>query len=68
MTAELDEGWGNPQPFSARTKFHYYGSDGTALCGKWARLAGQPTVEQGMDDHRDNCAECKRRLAKRAAT
>lgn len=61
---ETETGWGNPQPFSGRSKFHYYDEDGRSLCHKWARLGGQPEVEEGMDDHSDNCAECKRRKAK----
>lgn len=56
-----DTGWGNPRPFDSRSKFHYYGEDGRSLCGRYGRIAGQPEVEQGMDDHSDNCAECKRR-------
>lgn len=59
-----DTGWGNPNPFRSTSKFHYYGEDGRSLCGKWGRIAGQPTVEEGMDDHRHNCADCKRRKAK----
>lgn len=61
------QGWGNPHPFSTRAKFHYYGEDGRSLCGKWGRVGDQPEVEQGMDDHTDNCAACKRKLAKAGA-
>lgn len=64
-STETEEvGWGNPSPFSARSKWHYFGEDGRSLCGKWGRFAGQPQVEEGRDDHADNCAECKRRRAK----
>jgi hypothetical protein len=59
-----EQGWGNPSPFSRRSKFHYYGEDGRSLCGKWGRVAGLPEVEEGMDDHADNCVECRRRKAK----
>lgn len=65
MTTETETGWGNPKPFSTRSKFHYYGEDGRSLCGKWFRFAGQPEVEEGMDEHSDNCAECKRKKVKR---
>lgn len=56
-----EQGWGNPNPFSSRTKFHYYGSDGRSLCGRYLRFAGRPELEEGMDDHSDNCATCRRK-------
>jgi len=59
-----ETGWGNPRPFDTRSKFHYFSGEGMALCGKWARFAGSPTVEEGMDDHKDNCAACKKAIAK----
>lgn len=62
-----ETGWGNPLPFDHRSKFHYYDEDGRSLCGKWARVGISPSVEEGMDDHSDNCAECKRKKAARDA-
>jgi hypothetical protein len=59
-------GWWNPRPFAANAKFHYVGEDGRTLCGKWAYM-GLGEVEEGQDDHKDNCAECKRRKAKLSA-
>lgn len=55
-----DTGWGNPRPLDSRSKFHYYGADGRSLCGRYGRVAHLPEVEEGMDDHHDNCAACKR--------
>lgn len=57
-------GWGNPRPFDSKSKFHYFQSNGMSLCRKWARLAGSPAVEEGMDDHKHNCAACKKLMAK----
>ena len=45
-------------------KWHYFGSDGRALCGNWLVL-GRPFGEQGNDDSPDNCAACRRKLAAR---
>ncbi len=59
-----ETGWGNPRPFDPRSKFHYFADNGMALCGKWARFAGSPEVEEGNDDHKDNCAACKKVIAK----
>ena len=52
-------GWWNPQPFNARSKFHYIGKDGRSLCRKWHYLKG--TIEEGQDEHSDNCATCKKK-------
>ena len=57
------EGWWNPEPFSAKSKFHYM-RNGMALCGKWAYLAGH--LEEGNDSHPENCKICVKR--KRLAT
>lgn len=61
-------GWWNPTPFSNRRRvvFHYDTESGRTLCGKWAYL-GRGTVEEGQDEHPDNCAECRKRLAKEKA-
>ena len=60
--SELQIGWWNPRPFNSRSKFHFVGVDRRSLCGKWAYLAGD--IEDGNDEHIDNCAECRRRKAK----
>lgn len=53
-------GWWNPNPYSSRKPvFHYIGEDGRALCGKWLYLDG--TLEEGNDNHSQNCAACKRK-------
>ena len=64
-TENKQTGWWNPTPYSARRRvlFHYVGEDGRTLCGKWA-FVGDGTVEEGMDDHRDNCAGCKKKKLK----
>ena len=54
------EGWGFP---GTSKKAHYF-VDMMALCGKWGFYAGP--LELGNDGSPDNCAECKRKLAKRA--
>ena len=52
-------GWWNPEPMRSTSKFHYIGLDGRALCGRWAYLRGD--IEEGKDDHPDNCAACRRK-------
>jgi hypothetical protein len=45
-------------------KAHYFAEGaGISLCGKVMYLGSQR--EQGNDGSKDNCADCKRRLAKR---
>lgn len=56
------EGWGrNPN----MNKWHYFveGADMT-LCRQWFVFI-VPFLEQGKDDHPDNCAKCKRKLEKK---
>jgi len=53
--SDTKSGWGWPV---YSKKAHYF-VDGRSLCGKWLYLG---SLEQGNDDSRDNCAECKKRL------
>lgn len=47
-----------------RGKYHWFNEgEARSLCLRWAAFDFQPR-EQGKDDSPDNCAECKRRLAK----
>ncbi len=48
-------------PFNLR-KAHYFNGDIRSLCGRVMYLGS--AFEQGNDESRDNCAECKRRKAK----
>ena len=60
-----EEGWWFP---TNSRKAHYM--VGTrSLCGRWCRfrLPTRGIYEQGMDNLSVNCAECRRRLAKRKA-
>lgn len=60
-------GWWNPRPFDTRARFHYIGEDGRSLCGRWALLFGTVDSDE-MDEHPDNCGECRKRVkARRAA-
>jgi len=43
-------------------KWHYF-VDRQSLCGKWA-VFSDDDLETGSDDSPDNCAVCKRKLAK----
>lgn len=63
-----DVGWGNPDPLSAKAKFHFYGTDGRSLCGRYGRFAGLPTVEDAHDDHSANCKACKSKVLKYKAS
>lgn len=66
--AKKEQGWGNPRPYDSRSKFHYFAQDGRSLCGRWGRFAGQPAVEDTDDGHSENCAACKKRVAKYRST
>ena len=55
------EGWGSP-PWAR--SWHYITSDGRSLCGKIGFAFTLP-LEQGNDDSTQNCAVCRKRLAKR---
>jgi len=57
-------GWWNPAPFSSRSNFHYVGEDGRTLCRRWLYM-GVGTVEEGHNDHPDNCMACRVKLAQR---
>ncbi len=57
--AAIKEGWGFPGTYR---KAHYF-VDGMSLCRKWCFYHGP--LEQGEDDHPDNCVACMRKLAKR---
>lgn len=58
---EVKEGWGFP---GTSRKAHYF-VDMMALCRKWGFYNGP--LEQGLDESPDNCAACKKELAKRKA-
>ena len=46
-------------------KWHYFTADrNQSLCGKFMLLK-LPELEQGNDDSQDNCAACRRKLARR---
>lgn len=55
-------GWWNPTPYANRRRaiFHYVAEDGRTLCRKWGYV-GLGTLEEGNDEHVDNCAECKKK-------
>jgi len=55
-------GWWNPRPMDSRSRFHYRGADGRSLCGKWACVFPDlVNLEEGKDDHADNCAACRKK-------
>lgn len=55
-------GWWNPRPYSTRRAgvFHYVTETGRTLCGKWAYI-GVGDVEEGHDDHGNNCSACRKK-------
>ncbi len=55
-------GWWNPSPYHPRIKFHYVSRDGRSLCGKWLYV-GLGILEEGMDEHVDNCLACEKKKA-----
>jgi hypothetical protein len=59
MADENKEGWGPP---SQSRKWHYFIS-GRSLCGKFGWFDKDP-LDTGNDNSPDNCAACKKKLAK----
>lgn len=60
MSKARKTGWWNPGPHNPRAKFHYCGPTGRSLCGKYLFIDGPDFVlEEGKDEHPDNCAKCK---------
>jgi len=59
MSDENKEGWGPP---SQSRKWHYFIA-GRSLCGSFGWFDKDP-LEQGNDNSADNCAACKKKLAK----
>lgn len=57
------EGW---HWLSNAPKWHYFAAGGRSLCGRWMTFGR--TFEQGNDGSPDNCADCRKRVAKRKAT
>jgi hypothetical protein len=57
------QGWGNPDPRSSRSKFHFFKPDGMSLCGKWSNALGLISLEDGSDNHADNCGTCRKKIA-----
>ena len=53
------QGWG--WPLNSKKAHYFY--EGLAMCGRWMFFGA---VEQGNDESCDNCAACKKKLAKRA--
>lgn len=53
----LMAGWGKSP---ASRKWHYFNAESFSLCRRIGFFFGE--VEQGMNTHADNCAECKRKL------
>lgn len=61
---KIEQGWGDPDPFRSSSKYHFFGKDGRSLCGKYGRLLGLPEVFDENDESADNCAACKKKIAK----
>lgn len=56
----MAKGWGKP---GGSNKFHYF-EEGKIipLCSKWmwGGALEKDALEEGHDDHKENCAACKR--------
>ena len=63
MSERINEGW--TWLVNSR-KWHYFTQDKLSLCGKFMLLS-LGALEAGNDDSPDNCAACKKKLAKRKA-
>src|SRR3569623_479624 len=61
MRKKLKEGWA----FIANArKFHYVGTDGRSLCGKWLFLGTLIADDQKASKSKDDCVTCRKRRNK----
>lgn len=68
---EIKTGWGNPSWDSsyrseARPEYHYFGPNGLSLCGRHG-VGHTRELEEGRDDHSDNCPICMRKKLEMSA-
>ncbi len=59
-------GWGYVHGLDGRAsgrKAHYFDEEGESLCRRWMRFSDNG-LEDELDDHAENCAACKKRIAK----
>jgi len=56
------QGWGKP---ALSRKYHWFEADGRCLCGSWGFYTGP--LEEGRDDHPENCVTCRKRKARQEA-
>ena len=59
MSGEQNGGW---KKLWNAAKWHYFNGEGGSLCGRWMTFGRE--FEQGNNDSPDNCALCRKRLAK----
>lgn len=59
-TPALPHGWAT---IEGTRKWHFF-RDGKSLCGGWAYF-GRNSLELGNDASEENCAACRRKVAKR---
>lgn len=59
MTETTVRGWDKP---GLAKKYHYFDDAVVSLCGRWMLLTQD--LDDQMDDHKENCAACKREVAK----
>ena len=45
-------------------KWHYFKGSRRSLCGRFLLMGKMDDLEEGNDDSPDNCAACRRKLAK----
>jgi hypothetical protein len=53
------EGWG--WPYNSKKSHYFREGEIVSICRRWAYIGPRET---GKDDSPDNCAKCKRRVAK----
>lgn len=58
-TKIIRKGWALPL---ASRKYHYFNDDDSvSICGNWWFMADAEAFEDSGDDHKDNCAACKKK-------
>jgi len=61
-----EQGWMAEKPTHVRV-YHYIYGEGRSLCGRYGCYAGELMADKGAPERgREDCAECFRRLRRRA--
>lgn len=61
--SEAKQGWANLDSSNPHSKYHYFPPPGTSLCGRVKLPRASIRLEDSNDNHADNCATCRAKIA-----